>query len=793
MEAETDREMAGRMTGERYRFTVLTSRLIRMEYAPDGVFEDRPTQTVQNRDFEPVEYRAWRRGKGVEFRTEHLNVFYDGEPFSPRGLWVENRSACAGIYGTWRFGDALTENLGGTARTLDGADGAVPLENGIQSRLQGYSVLDDSRSFALTEDGWFAARAKGVRDLYFFGYGYDYRGALFDFYRLCGFPPLLPRYALGNWWSRFHRYGDAEYLSLMDRFAGEGVPLSVAVLDMDWHVTRCGAEGKGWTGYTWDRGLFPDPRSFLNALHARGLRATLNLHPAEGVQAHEEAYPAVAEALGKDAENGQRIPFNPGDRAFLEAYFALLHHPREAEGVDFWWVDWQQGAATTVEGLDPLWVLNHYHTLDGRRNGKRGLILSRYAGPGSHRYPVGFSGDSVISWESLRFQPYFTATAANIGYGCWSHDIGGHAGGRRDDELQVRWLQFGVFSPILRMHNTNNPFCGKEPWRYGTEVREILDYWLRLRHRLIPYLYSMNRRSHELGIPLVEPMYYEHPENDEAYRVPNEYRFGSELIVAPVTQPADPEAQLAAVTCWLPEGTCFDVLNGLRLEGDRMLRLWRPLAQIPVLAKAGAILPLTGEEESRENGAEPPRTMEIRVYGGADGAFTLYEDDGESTAFEAGEYSETMLTLAWRENGTTRFTVAAGRGMPCLPETRAYTVVFAGVRDEESLTVQNAGGIPFAAAHSYDAAARTLTVSLGEVPFGETLTLRFAKPLVLAENDVVARCVRILDGAHISYELKERIRRILTDTADTRRIPAELPALDTPDAVCQALTEVLLA
>ena len=134
------------------------------------------------------------------------------------------------------------------------------------------------------------------------------------------------------------------------------------------------------------------------------------------------------------------------------------------------------------------------------------MILSRYAGPGSHRYPIGFSGDSIISWKTLDFQPYFTATAANIGYGWWSHDIGGHAAGHRDVELQTRWIQFGVFSPIFRLHSTSNMFNGKEPWRYPEPAKSIMADFMRLRHQLLPYLYTMNWRCHTSGEMLVEPI-----------------------------------------------------------------------------------------------------------------------------------------------------------------------------------------------------------------------------------------------------------------------------------------------
>src|SRR5688500_18689993 len=200
----------------------------------------------------------------------------------------------------------------------------------------------------------------------------------------------------------------------MDRFRDDGIPLSVAVLDMDWHLVDIDPTyGSGWTGYTWNTDLFPDPAGFLGELHDRGLATSLNVHPAEGVHAHEAAYPALAKRMGIDPETGAPVQFNPTDPDFLEAYFEELHHPLEDQGVDFWWLDWQQGGVTRVPGLDPLWLLNHFHFLDSGRAGRRPLTFSRYAGIGSHRYPIGFSGDTLITWESLDFQPSFTARASN--------------------------------------------------------------------------------------------------------------------------------------------------------------------------------------------------------------------------------------------------------------------------------------------------------------------------------------------------------------------------------------------
>ena len=405
----------------------------------------------------------------------------------------------------------------------------------------GVAALDDSRSFLFDDDGWVRPREGGGIDVYVFAYGHDYAGALHAFYAVSGRTPVLPRWALGNWWSRYHPYSADAYLELLDRFEAEGLPFSVAVLDMDWHRVDSVPDryGSGWTGYSWERELFPDPEGFLAELHRRGLRVTLNVHPADGVRAFEDAYPGMAEALGRDPESDEPIAFDITDRAFLDAYLELVHHPLEEQGVDFWWLDWQQGQYSRVEGIDPLWMLNHFHYLDSGREGRRPLTFSRYAGPGSHRYPIGFSGDTLISWASLDFQPEFTATASNIGYGWWSHDIGGHIFGVRDDELATRWVQLGVFSPILRLHSSSNPFLVKEPWLYPAEARAAMGEALRFRHRLVPYLHTMNHRAAAEGVPLVRPMYHLAPREPRAYEVPNQFAFGSELIVAPITTPRD--------------------------------------------------------------------------------------------------------------------------------------------------------------------------------------------------------------------------------------------------------------
>ena len=553
------------VVGPTYRITVLMDGLVRLEHSADGVFEDRASTFALHRHLPVPEFRVIESETHVEVVTNRFHLVYDRQPFSTSGLSVSVLGGISSYHSVWRYGEEPS-GLGGTARTLDLADGAIPLEPGVVAR-EGFAVLDDSGSMVFDDDGWVSPRDGARTDLYVFAYGHDYRSAVQAFYAVSGPTPLLPRFALGNWWSRFHRYTADSYTALLDRFSAEGLPFSVAVIDMDWHVTDVDpALGSGWTGYTWNRDLFPDPVAFLASVHERGLRVTLNVHPADGVRPHEDAFPAMKAALGRTTDDA--IPFDVTDRAFLDAYFDVLHRGLEDDGVDFWWLDWQSGPHSRVAGIDPLWMLNHFHFLDSARDGRRPLTFSRYAGPGSHRYPVGFSGDTVISWASLAFQPYFTATASNIGYGWWSHDVGGHMFGGKDDELATRWLQLGVFSPILRLHSGANPFTTKEPWTFEPAARTVMTEHLRLRHRLLPYLHTMNHRAAG-GRPLVEPLYHRWPDAAEAYDQPNQFLFGTELLVAPLTTPADPHTRLASVRAWLPAGTWVDVFTGLVYDGGR--------------------------------------------------------------------------------------------------------------------------------------------------------------------------------------------------------------------------------
>ncbi len=768
------------VSGDRWRVTVLTDRLLRLEYEPSGRFCDTATQAVIDRAFPLPAFSASEADGWLTVETGALRLRYDRRPFSPEGLSVALKGQFDAYASLWRWGDR-GDNYGGTARTLDGADGEIPLEDGLMSR-EGYAVLDDSASMLMDGDGNLLPAAPHGVDVYLFAYGRDYRGALRDFYHLTGPAPALPRFALGNWWSRFYPYTEQSYMALVERFAAEGVPLSVAVLDMNWHITDIEAKyGPGWTGYTWNRELFPDPPRLIKWLHDRGLRVTLNDHPADGVRAFEDLYPAMAEAMGVDPAGGAPMPFDAGDPKYLAAFERCVLDHFDRQGVDFWWIDWQQKGGSSVPGVDPLFMLNHTRYLYAASRGGAALTFSRYAGPGSHRYPVGFSGDTCITWDSLAFQPWFTAAAANIGYGWWSHDIGGHMHGVRDDELQTRWLQFGVLSPIMRLHASASDFLGKEPWNYPEPARSIMVRWLRFRHALLPWLYTRNVEDSREGRPILCPVYYDWPDAREAYEARrDEYVLGGELLVAPITSPME-STGLARVRVWLPEGSWMEFTDGRRYAGGRFLRVYRSLSEVPVFVRPGTVIPMDGSE-SLPNGGALPGVLRFRIFAGAGGGCRVIEDDGGAGRSPDRPVVQTRCDVDARDGLTV--TVSPPRGdAGIIPEDRRWVVELVGVENR----LPDEADCDYEA--EYDPRTRTLSIALA-APAGKGAKLRWREAPSCPELDRVSMLAEALLPLRMNNDDKDRIMDIARSVDTGVRRIAAWRCLDLPDSVMGLLEEL---
>jgi alpha-glucosidase len=663
------------------RFTMLTPRLIRLEWSATGEFEDRSTFAFPTRDAPPPKFTARVEEELLVIDTGALtlNYRYDSGKFAAANLSI-TFELNGGRY-TWTPGMPEPLNLRGTRRTLDICEGDAALEKGLLSRV-GWSLFDDSQAVLFDpDDGWVVPRPDHeVQDWYFFGYGHDYTGALSEYVRFGGPIPLIPRYTLGVWWSRYWAYSDQDLKQLVLDFENHDLPLDVLVIDMDWHTPHA------WTGYTWNRELFPNPAAFLQWVHEKGLRTTLNLHPAEGVQHFEEIYPRFAREMGVDPASKEAVPFRIADKQFAKNYFELLHHPLEDEGIDFWWVDWQQGESSEVKGLDPLLWLNHLHFADSTRRGLRPILYSRWAGLGNHRYQLGFSGDTWVGWPALQFQPYFTATASNVAYGWWGHDIGGHMGDATEPELYARWVQYGALSPCLRLHATKDPRAERRPWKYPEGAYQAAKATFHWRYQLVPYIYTMARVAHDTGVSLCRPMYYEYPEQEAAYAARYQYFFGDQMIAAPFVHPADPETGLAAADVWIPEGTWIDYTTKETFTGPGWVRLVGDLDYVPMLMKAGAILPLAAPFDgappqlaSGTTDAIPQDRVILSVFPGANGSLRLYEDDGLTDAYQQGQYEWTKIVTRMDSPEVWVVHVAPSEGhCGALPDRRGYEIRLEG-------------------------------------------------------------------------------------------------------------------
>ena len=665
------------------RFTVLTTRLIRMEWSADGHFEDHASFVFLNRKL-PVpkfEHMLSDAKDKLTIRTSALTLVYsidtadkpkqDGR-FTPENLTVNLTVGDKLV--VWRPGMVDDQNLMGTTRTLDEAVGQKtkePMEEGLVSRA-GWAVVDDSSrplfdssdfSFRQGENSpwpWVIQRPAGDRqDWYFFGYAHDYKAALGDYVKVAGRIPLPPRFAFGTWWSRYWAYSDQEIEQIVRGFHENDVPLDVFVIDMDWHPTfgmhfnvmDASNHSKGWTGYSWNKLLFPDPDQFLARLHADNLKTSLNLHPASGIQPWEDAYPAMAKAMGIDPATKQYVPFDITDKKFTTNYFNLVLHPLEKQGIDFWWLDWQQEKNTKIPGVNPTWWLNYVHFTDQQREGRRPLLFHRWGGLGNHRYQIGFSGDTVSVWPSLAFQPWFTATAANVGYAYWSHDIGGHMPGAVDPELFTRWVQFGAFSPILRTHTTKNPDSERRIWAYPEPFSSILRDTFQLRYAMQPYIYTEARHTYDTGVAFLRPLYYDSPDQDQAYNAKGEYQFGDQVIVAPVVTPSDKATGLATEDVWLPKGDWIEMATGKHLSGGDTYKRSFAINEIPVFVKEGAIIPM--QPPMQYTGQKPVDPLILSIWPLADGgssSYSVYEDSGIATDYQRGAFTRLPVKASQKED-----------------------------------------------------------------------------------------------------------------------------------------------
>jgi alpha-glucosidase (family GH31 glycosyl hydrolase) len=742
------------------RFTVITPQLIRMEYAPDGKFVDAPSWFAMNRDARFTVYQVQREAGSLTIETGAIKLVYlnDGKPFDQGNLHAEIKKGNGTV--TWQFGMQATGNLGGSERTLDGARQAFHIGDGILSR-DGWSPLDDSKSVLATKD-WFEERPKnGSLDWYLFGYGLDYKAALKSLTTISGSIPLPRKYTMGLWYSRYWPYSADDFKQIVNEYHQHDFPLDVLVIDMDWHTD-------GWTGYTWNPKLIPDGPGLLNWLHQQGLAVTLNDHPADGVQPKESMYADFMKAMGQDLASGQTLPFDAGDKKYLDTFYQYTHEPLVKEGVDFWWLDWQQYYdAKSLPDVTNLSMLNDYYFKKMASDGKRGQSFSRWAYWGDQRNPIHFSGDADTGWKMLAFEVPFTSTSGNVGCFFWTHDIGGHMGGR-NEESYTRWCQFGALSAALRSHSTRNAEMDRRPWTYPAWAEKSMQVSFHLRAKLLPYIYSCARDATKSSVPMIRPMYIDHPDREEAYHNGQEYYLGDNLLVAPIAMPGVGPNRVAWQHVWFPEGTWFQFFTGEKYDGPAGVVAAADINEFPLFVRGGVPLP---EQPYVERPATAPLThLVVRCFPGADGktgTSTLYEDDGISDEYMKGGFATTALSYARDGNKVTVKIAPAQGSYKGQPAKRSYTILLPTTQKGTLVAPTNAQ-------LTYDAATATNQVEIPETDIGTGIEL------TVTADEADAGQIR---QSEVARRLNGLLGKPLEDWVKTDRATATPETLEAVNAV----------
>jgi alpha-glucosidase (family GH31 glycosyl hydrolase) len=491
--------------------------------------------------------------------------------------------------------------LGGYRRGLDGVDGSAPTFPGLLYQ-DGWSLLDDSASAEGTNSP--KPRMNAEQDGYVFAYGQDFSKGLSDLSTLTGPTKLLPKWTYGVWYSEYFDRTATDFENIVTRAKTEGVPLDVLVIDTD-----VKAPDK-WNGWSLDPTRIPDPKAFFDWAQKQGLHTGINIHPSI-LGSDPKFAQAQATAKGKLQKVGCNggpdcYAFDFGDPDQLKAYFQLHDSmaPNSLKGPDFWWLDWCcDSSKSSLAGVTPdAWINQQYADKDGfafsRAYGS--LQAGGYGSPSpvatgpwaDKRTTLHFTGDTTSDWQTLQMEVGYTpGESAATGLAAVSHDIGGHTNGLQQpgsepgstklpDDLYARWVQFGTFQPIDRLHSNHSD---RLPWQYGPEADASAKKFLNLRKQLQSYTYAAAQQATRTGMPIVRSMYLAYPKEQAAYATAgSEYLYGPDYLVAPVTTPGT----TATTSVWFPPGNSWtDIFTGKTYRGGTTQSITTTLATMPVFKK----------------------------------------------------------------------------------------------------------------------------------------------------------------------------------------------------------------
>lgn len=734
--------------GNKFRFTILTDRLIRLEYSEKGIFTDKPTSRVVFRKFPKVEYTYGQSEMIMQIATSYFTVAYvKDKPFKSSKLTPENtlKITLNNTEHSWYYGHPEARNFGGINFSLDDFKGRLKLGKGLYS-TDGFAILDDSDSYLINENGSYENRPEPGIDIYVFMYRKDLGLCLQDYYKLTGKPMLIPRFALGNWWLKEHPYKLEEVEQLLNRFNEENIPISTILLgkkslnnidplNIDGRILNLAALKQVCNNHQVKLGITSDP-----SITAKPESVTYNSLSSMGVNTNKE------------------YSILPMNTANLNIYDAIGGRSWLNGGVDSIYIDYNN-----PKDKNTLAMLNqHLFATYALLQNKRVAILTRNHANAIQKDGIVYNGNTLVDWNTLSVLPKYFQTASNNALSYIAAPIGGFYGGIENFELYIRYIQLGVFSSMLILASEDGKYYKREPWRWNEAQSQIIKKYLTLRNKLIPYIYTESYIYHKSGSPLIQPLYYKYPKIYDEINYKNQYFFGSGMLVCPIIKKKNTIMNRVVQRMFIPEGTWYELESGKKYKGNKYYISFYKDEDYPVFVRQGAIIPL-----SLSNTTDLPTDMEIIVFPGCDGNYQMYEDDGVTNNYLNGTCSITNFTFKNQPNAY-ELTIENTGNVGLLPQTRNYKFRFKNSR-ATSIIARN-GQVTLPGKGYIE--KNDLIVEVPNVSIGNTLTLQITSEGALehsTERLINDDIKGILEDLEIETTLKERIDTILFGTEPIKK------------------------
>ena len=717
--------------GNNYRFTILTPRLIRIEYNKNGAFEDRATSLVVNRTFGDSNFNLSNDEVSLTISTEYFKLTYIKErPITGNNIKVN----ITGTDKEWYPNYKEFRNVGSITYSLDDLTNNLKLGKGLYS-LDGFALLDDSKNFVIDNETFLPRQE--TTDLYLFAYRADLGLCLQDYFNLTGYPPMIPRYTLGCWWYKNDIYNMLKIDDILKKFNDNKIPISVFLLGDKWHNNS--------ENYMYDKSLF-DLQNINSFYNEKPQRFGLTINPSLPILKQDPLYNQVIQYIQSNKDFVSLIPLNNNT---ISIYLNLIVNSLLNSGIKIFNIDYYN-----PQDKLGLFLLNHYHYVIANMN-ERGVILSRNPGIAPHRYPIIYSGKTKVSWDTLKALPSYNNSASNLGV-CWlANAIGGYYGGIEDDELFTRYIQFGVFSPIFLLAGDTGKYYKREPWKWNQLKLNVIRDYMQLRNKLIPYIYNESYIYHKYGVPLVQPLYYKYPKIYDEPNYVNQYFFGSKIMISPIIKKKNDEMNRVVQRVFIPNGIWYDYISGKKYIGDKYYVGFYKEEDYPIFVKEGSIIPM-----SLDLNTNVPTNMEIQVFpaeNGLYGNYELYEDDGISQNVGK-NYLITKMNLDRVENGY-KFTISRKEGNLNLPN-RNYLIRFRNMKSPDKVLIKLSNTIQ---EHKFEIEKNDLLIKLDNINIYESIEIEIiGKNLEIETISVINEEIGgILDDLEINTIVKEQIDSII--------------------------------